>query len=74
MVNAPSLGLVVAGNGLVLSWPAEAAYFTPWFATNFSPPIAWSRLPNPPALWNGFWQVATTPPSGGGRFFRFQIP
>jgi hypothetical protein len=74
VTGAPALGLQMAGNSLVLSWPAEAAYFTPWSTTNFAPPSAWSRLTNVPVLWNGAWRVSIPFSSAGTRFFRLQAP
>jgi hypothetical protein len=69
----PGLGFSSSASSLALSWPAWAADWRLWSASNLTPPVAWSLVTNPVATSNG--QSATILPLGPGvRFFRLGSP
>jgi len=55
-------------NSLVLTWPANLGFYNVQFATNLTPPVAWTTLTNPPpAIVNG--QYTFTNSIGAGKMF-----
>jgi len=64
----PSLGIVPAGNQVVLSWPTWAPHFRLQTTTNLASP-GWTTNSTPPVVVNG-QNTVTTPISGTQQFFR----
>lgn len=67
--NTPALANFPSGFG----WPASNGIFSLMAATNLTPPVAWQRATNVPALSNGVWRV-WLPDEGLQKFFRLQTP
>ena len=71
VVPLPALSALVAGNRLVLSWPATASSFALASATNLLAPVIWTTVTNSTATTNG--QVTVTlVPSGHECFYRLK--
>ena len=66
---AVSLQPLLTPNGLILSWPANAAGYTLQVATNLTPPVIWAGVSNSPPVSAGAYTV-TNKPDGPSRFFR----
>ena len=69
--NTPLLIALEAGN-LMLSWPADAGFFSVHTATNLLPPIIWTPLTTQPVLAGNRWRLALPPATNQQRFFRLQ--
>ncbi|HTR42990.1 MAG TPA: PKD domain-containing protein, partial [Pseudomonadales bacterium] len=67
--SQPKLALIIAGEKLVLSWPASAVGFILQSTTNLSPPVNWSTVPATPVSVGG-QDVVTNSISGPQMFFR----
>jgi PKD repeat protein len=67
--SGPKLTLLLAGEKLILTWPASALGFILQSTTNLSPPIIWNTVPSTPASING-QNVVTNVISGSQMFFR----
>jgi hypothetical protein len=69
----PTLGIAPASSGeSALSWPAWAAHFTLYSATNLSPPVTWSPVTNVVSS-QGDMNTVTTPLDPGSRFFQLRM-
>ncbi len=72
--NAPLLGLQgSSANPLTISWPATAAGYQLYSATNLVPPVAWTLVTTPVAQTNGTYYL-TLLPTNAGQFFRLVAP
>lgn len=69
----PSLVLSNAPRALTLQWPAWAAPFSVWRATNLAPPIAWTQFAGTMAT-NGGYLLLNLPDTNGSAFYRLQYP
>lgn len=69
----PALTLHKTAQGVVANWPAWAADFVLYSATQLEPTARWSFVTNSPVLRDGFWQVGLTA-DGNWRYFRLQKP
>jgi hypothetical protein len=68
--NAPSLSLQgTSANPFVITWPASAAGYQLYSATNLSPPVTWSLVTTPAVQSNGTFYL-TILPTNSGQFFR----
>ena len=68
-----ALSNMVAGNHLLISWPANASGYALEFATNLTPPVVWLPVPVPPVTL-GDQTVVTNAIGEGSRFFRLRVP
>lgn len=73
-LGSASLGAAASGNGsgVVLSWPASYGDFTAQFATSLQGPIAWSDVPDTPAV-VGNQLVVTNYPNDSPTFYRLIV-
>jgi hypothetical protein len=71
--GSPPLQTDLTGGDLALTWPAWAADYSLWSATNLSSTLGWSPVTNPPALTNSNLRVVL-PVGPGDRYFRLQWP
>ena len=69
----PALALSNAPGALTLQWPAWAAPFSVWGATNLAPPIAWSKITGALATNNENLLLNLLNPNGSA-FYRLQFP
>ena len=69
----PRLGITVAGNQVILSWPANATGFRPEAVTNLVKNSFWSTITNVPSRSAGK-NFITNAISGSTRFYRLRIP
>jgi hypothetical protein len=60
-------------NPFVLTWPASAATYQLYSATNLSPPVVWTLVPTPATQTNGNFYL-TLSPSNSAQFFRMVAP
>jgi len=60
-------------NSMILSWPANAIWFTLQSTPNLTPPVTWLDVTNPPTVLGGQFTVTNTA-SAGARFFRLRKP
>ena len=65
----PTLGIVQAGNQVVLSWPTWAPNFTLQSTTNLVSPAVWNTVSPAPVIVNGN-NTVTNPISGSQKFYR----
>lgn len=70
-VLSPAL---VGGNQFTLAWPGWAAGYALEFATNLTPPVAWTPLTNAPTLISNEWWLTLPFATNGQRYFRLQVP
>jgi hypothetical protein len=68
-----SLGISVANNAILLSWPVAPAGFNLWSASSLAPPMAWTPVTAFVAVSNNQNWVSL-PASAGSQFFRLQRP
>jgi hypothetical protein len=69
--NTVALGIQgSSANEFVLSWPAPAAGYQLYCATNLAPPAAWTLVTNPAAGSNGMFFLTIPPASAAAQFFR----
>jgi len=69
----PVLTTSNADGALMLQWPAWAAPFTVWSATNLAPPVIWTQISNSPAT-NGSMLLLALPNTNASSFYRLQLP
>jgi len=69
----PPLLLSNAAGTVALQWPAWAAPFSIWSATNLAPPVAWTKLTGVPATNNGNLLLNVSG-SNANSFYRLQFP
>lgn len=74
LAGQPALSLDPKPAALSLSWPADAAYFSPGFASNLTPPVAWFPVTNAAVLTNNEWRMTLPVATNGQRFYRLQMP
>jgi hypothetical protein len=73
--NAPAMSIEPASaNQFILSWPASAANFQLFAATNLTPPIAWTMVTNQPAATNGMLFLTLPENNAADQFFRLMSP
>jgi uncharacterized repeat protein (TIGR01451 family) len=65
----PSLGILLAGPNLVLSWSTDVPGFHLQSNTSLAPSSPWVTLTTSPVMIGGFWYV-TNPISGQNTFYR----
>jgi uncharacterized repeat protein (TIGR01451 family) len=70
VVDYPSVNYSIAGNNLILTWPAASGY-TLQSATNLAVPV-WTVVTNPPPVNVGGTYYFTNNIETGTRFFRLQ--
>jgi hypothetical protein len=73
LLPVPVLITSKSGGALSISWPGWANDWSLNFATNLTPPIAWSPVTNVAVSNNGQFNV-TVPASSQTRFFRLTAP
>lgn len=69
----PPLSLAVAGDTLLVSWPATASDFVLESATNLLAPVNWLPVGKAPLLSNGSYRV-TLPATNAAALFRLRRP
>ena len=69
---SPSLALSGGAGGLTLQWPAWAAPFSLWWATNLAPAPVWTKVAVVPATNNGSLQLSL-PVTNGIGFYRLSL-
>ena len=69
----PPLLLSNAAGTVALQWPAWAAPFSIWSATNLAPPVVWTKLTGVPATNNGNLLLNVSG-SNDSSFYRLQFP
>jgi hypothetical protein len=62
-----------SGSDLILTAPSDANYFQLLAATNLTPPVLWSPLPNAPQFFGNEWRVTLPVTTNGRRFYRLQM-
>ena len=67
----PTLAIVPAGTNVVVSWPLYASSYQLFSATNLTPPVAWSSVPQNSST-NGQVIGVTVPRTSINQFFRLQ--
>lgn len=72
VVEFPPLSTFVAGNTLVIAWPAEATAYSLESATNLTPPAIWTPVTVPPPVIIGGQKVITNIIGPGSKFFRLR--
>jgi autotransporter-associated beta strand protein len=72
LAQTPELQATLSGSSLLLSAPAEAAYFKLYSATDFTPPVYWIPATNTAVLTNNQWHLTMPVPTNGQCFFRLQ--
>ena len=73
--NTPALAVQASSaNAVVLSWPAPAAGYQLYCATNLTPPVSWSLVTNTPAGNNGIFFLTIPPTNAAAQFFRLMAP
>lgn len=69
----PSLGMAGSGTNLVLTWPSWAGSLNLWSATNLTPPVDWTLVPNTPVVSNGLNTILISR-TNDGSYYRLSSP
>ena len=70
-VFVPSLGVLLAAQKIVFSWPAAAAGYVPEISSSLGPGATWTPLTNAPAT-NGSNLILTDQPAAAAAFYRLR--
>jgi hypothetical protein len=68
LLPPPTVTLHIAGNALVIAWPASATGYSLMSATSLTSPGGWSTVTNTPVVVNGF-DTVTNVISGQQMFY-----
>ena len=69
LLPPPQLAIVLSGDSVILTWPADAAGFTLQSTTNLVSPVAWSAVSPGPIIIGG-QKVVFHPAIGAQKFYR----
>ncbi len=73
LLPLPSLSMNVGSGSLALSWPDWATDWQLYSATNLTPPVSWTLVPNATSATNGAFHI-NLPVDGGTHLFRLSSP
>lgn len=72
IVDFPAANVAISGNGLVVSWPADANGYVLETATNLAPPVIWTQVTVPAPVTVGGMKYVTNSIGAGSQFFRLR--